>query len=46
MKATLSEMELSTLRQRSYEALMQKARTDELLTTVPIGYIRTHDDRT
>jgi len=45
MKGTLSEMELSTLRQRSYEALMQKARRGELLTTVPIGYIRTHDDR-
>ena len=45
MKATLSEMELSTLRQRSYEALMQKARRGELLTTVPIGYARTHDDR-
>jgi excisionase family DNA binding protein len=45
MKGTLSEMELSTLRQRSYEALMQKARRGELLTTVPIGYVRTQDDR-
>jgi excisionase family DNA binding protein len=45
MKGTLSEMELSTLRQRSYEALMQKARRGELLTTVPIGYVRTRDDR-
>ncbi len=45
MKGTLSEMELSTLRQRSYEALMQKARRGELLTTVPVGFLRTGDDR-
>ena len=45
MKGTLSEMELSTLRQRSYEALMQKARRGELLSTVPVGYVRTSDDR-
>lgn len=45
MKGTLSEMELSTLRQRSYEALMQKARRGELLTTVPIGYVRSRDER-
>lgn len=45
MKGTLSEMELATLRQRSYEALMQKARRGELYSTVPIGFVRTHDDR-
>ncbi len=45
MKGTLSEMELSTLRQRSYEALMQKARRGELHTSVAIGYVRTPDDR-
>jgi len=45
MKGTLSEMELSTLRQRSYEALMQKARRGELHTSVAIGYVRTSDDR-
>ena len=33
MKGTLSEMELSILRQRSYAALMQKAQRGELLTT-------------
>src|SRR5690606_11334586 len=44
-KGTLSEMELSTLRQRSYEALMQKARRGELHTSVAIGYVRTPDDR-
>jgi len=45
MKGTLSEMELSTLRQRSYEAAMQKARRGELFTSVAIGYVRTADDR-
>jgi DNA invertase Pin-like site-specific DNA recombinase len=34
MKGTLSEMELSTLRQRSHEALMQKARRGELFMAV------------
>ena len=45
MKGTLSEMELSTLRQRSHAALMQKARRGELLTTVPIGFLRAPSDR-
>jgi len=45
MKGTLSEMELSTLRQRSHEAAMQKARRGELFTSVAIGYVRTADDR-
>jgi DNA invertase Pin-like site-specific DNA recombinase len=45
MKGTLSEMELATLRQRSFEALMQKARRGELLTSAPVGYVRTPDDR-
>jgi DNA invertase Pin-like site-specific DNA recombinase len=45
MKGTLSEMELSILRQRSYAALMQKARRGELLTTVPIGFLRARNDR-
>lgn len=45
MKGTLSEMELSTLRQRSQEALMQKARRGELYSTVPIGYVRAPNDR-
>src|ERR1700719_380413 len=44
MKGTLSEMELSTFRQRSQEALRQKAARGELLTTVAIGYLRTADD--
>lgn len=45
MKGTLSEMELSTLRQRSQEALMQKAKRGELFTMVPIGYLRAPNDR-
>ena len=45
MKGTLSEMELSTLRQRSHEAMMQKARRGELFTSVAIGYVRAPNDR-
>jgi len=45
MKGTLSEMELSTLRQRSHEAMMQKARRGELFTSVAIGYVRALNDR-
>ncbi len=40
MKGTMSEMELSMLRQRSLEALKQKARRGELFMTVAIGYVR------
>ena len=45
MKGTMSEMELSLLRQRSVEALKLKAARGELLSTVAIGFIRTQDDR-
>jgi DNA invertase Pin-like site-specific DNA recombinase len=45
MKGALSEMELSTLRQRSHEAAMQKARRGELFSTVAIGYVRAPNDR-
>jgi DNA invertase Pin-like site-specific DNA recombinase len=45
MKGTLSEMELSAIRQRSVEALMQKARRGELFTHVAVGYVRTPNDR-
>src|SRR5439155_8292081 len=45
MKGTLSEMELSILRQRSYAALMQKAQRGELLMTVPIGFLSARKDR-
>ena len=40
MKGTMSEMELSLLRQRSVEALKLKAARGELHTTVAIGFVR------
>jgi excisionase family DNA binding protein len=45
MKGTMSEMELSIFRQRSLEALKQKARRGELFMTVAIGYLRVAHDR-
>ena len=45
MKGTLSEMELSLLRQRSVEALKLKAARGELHTTVAMGYVRGPGDR-
>lgn len=45
MKGTMSEMELSILRQRSFEALKQKARRGELFLTVAVGYVKVRHDR-
>jgi DNA invertase Pin-like site-specific DNA recombinase len=45
MKGTMSEMELSIFRQRSLEALKQKARRGELFVNVAIGYLKVSDDR-
>ena len=45
MKGTMSEMELSVLRQRSLEALKQKAHRGELFMTVAIGYVRIGNNR-
>ena len=45
MKGTMSEMELSILRQRAHEALKQKARRGELFTSVAIGYVRSGPDQ-
>jgi excisionase family DNA binding protein len=45
MKGTMSEMELSILRQRALEARKQKARRGELLANVAVGYLKTDDDR-
>jgi len=45
LKGTMSEWELGVMRQRSLEALRQKAERGELYTTVPIGFLRTRDDR-
>ena len=45
MKRTMSEMELSVLRQRSVEAMRHKARRGELHLTVAVGYTKTDDNR-
>jgi excisionase family DNA binding protein len=45
MKGTMSEMELSLLRQRSVEALKLKAARGDLHTTVAIGFLRSEGDR-
>jgi excisionase family DNA binding protein len=45
MKGTMSELELSLLRQRSHEAIKLKASRGELFTSIPVGYVRTEGDR-
>ena len=45
MKGTMSEMELSLLRQRSIEALKSKARRGQLFLSVPVGYVKVGHDR-
>lgn len=45
MKGTISEMELASFRQRAHEAMRQKAKRGELFVRLPIGYVRTFDDR-
>jgi DNA invertase Pin-like site-specific DNA recombinase len=45
MKGTMSEMEVSVFRQRSMEAIKQKARRGELFLTVAIGYVKCEIDR-
>jgi excisionase family DNA binding protein len=40
MKGTMSEMELSVFRQRSIEAMKQKASRGELFLTVAVGYVK------
>jgi DNA invertase Pin-like site-specific DNA recombinase len=45
MKGAMSELELSILRQRSLEALKQKARRGELFLTVAIGYVKVAHNR-
>src|SRR4029077_12071755 len=41
LKGTMSEFELGLLRQRAQEALRQKIQRGEVLTEVPVGYVRT-----
>src|SRR6202051_67357 len=43
LKGTMSEFEISLLRQRALEAHKQKVRRGLVLTQVPIGYVRTED---
>src|SRR5262245_22750396 len=45
MKGTMSELELSLFRQRSQEALKQKARRGALFLGVAAGYVKTGRDR-
>lgn len=45
MKGTISEMEVASFRQRAQAAMAQKAQRGELYNQVPIGYVRTLDDR-
>jgi excisionase family DNA binding protein len=45
LKGTMSEMELTTFRQRSQEAIRQKARRGEYYAHVPVGYIHLGDGR-
>src|SRR6201997_3737632 len=40
MKGTMSEMEVSVFRQRSIEAIRQKARRGEYFSTVGVGYVK------
>lgn len=45
LKGTMSEFELGIMRQRAHEAFREKVRRGEVLTTVPVGYVRTDDNR-
>jgi DNA invertase Pin-like site-specific DNA recombinase len=45
MKGTMSELELSLFRQRSHEALKQKARRGALFLCVAAGYVKVGRDR-
>ena len=44
LKGTMSEFEVSLLRQRALEAYRQKVHRGKVLTQVPVGYVRTEDD--
>src|SRR3989449_4229464 len=45
MKGTISVMEVATFRERAQAALRQKAQRGALFQRVPIGYLKTPDDR-
>jgi DNA invertase Pin-like site-specific DNA recombinase len=45
LKGTISEAELGWLRQRAHAGLLAKARRGELVLGLPIGYVRSSEDR-
>jgi hypothetical protein len=45
LKGTMSEFEMSLLRQRALESLRHKVRRGHVLNQVPVGFVRTEDDR-
>ncbi len=45
LKGSLNEYELDLLRHRSVEARHEKARRGELVVSVPVGFVRTPDQR-
>jgi len=45
LKGSLNEYELEILRQRSLEARYAKAKRGELLVAVPVGFLKTEDQR-
>jgi DNA invertase Pin-like site-specific DNA recombinase len=45
LKGSLNEYELDLLRQRSLAARYEKARRGELVVAVPVGYVKTEDQR-
>lgn len=45
LKGSLNEYELDVLRQRSLEARYAKAKRGELLAAVPVGFLKTEDQR-
>ena len=44
LKGTMSEFELSLMRQRAHEALRAKIRRGEVLWELPVAYVRTDDN--
>jgi len=44
LKGTMSEFEISLLRQRAMEAHRQKVQRGMVMTQVPVGYVRTEDE--
>ncbi|HEV3119979.1 MAG TPA: recombinase family protein, partial [Gemmataceae bacterium] len=45
VKGSLNEYEVDLLRQRAWEARLEKARRGELVVAVPVGFLKTDDQR-